>query len=153
MLFKKPGEEKKEGKEPKGKKKGKGKTNKDEVTQEAKKKKKKKKGKKNKKKDTLITENSLNQSLLPEDSDTQSCKPSQYTLQVDDLQIKKGQFVSVVGRVGSGKSTLISAILNEIDKVSGDVSRRGTVAYIPQTSWLRSATIRENILFERPWDE
>jgi ABC-type multidrug transport system fused ATPase/permease subunit len=33
------------------------------------------------------------------------------------------------------------------------ISRRGKIAYIPQTSWLRSATIRENILFESPYEE
>lgn len=64
------------------------------------------------------------------------------SLQIDDLTIKQTELVGVIGRVGAGKSTLLSAILNEVDKVSGTVSRRGKVAYIPQISWLRSATIR-----------
>ena len=55
--------------------------------------------------------------------------------------------MGVIGKVGSGKSTLLSAILGEIDKVEGSVGRRGKISYIPQTSWLRSATIKENILF------
>ena len=55
--------------------------------------------------------------------------------------------MAVIGRVGSGKSTLLSAILGEIDKLEGQLNRRGSIAYIPQSSWLRSATIRENILF------
>ena len=59
----------------------------------------------------------------------------------------------VIGRVGSGKSTFLSAILNEVDLVEGTVKRRGTVAYIPQISWLRSATIRENIVFEGEYKE
>lgn len=37
--------------------------------------------------------------------------------------------------------------------MQGTLSRRGTIAYIPQTSWLRSSTIRDNILFETPYDE
>jgi ABC-type Mn2+/Zn2+ transport system ATPase subunit len=53
----------------------------------------------------------------------------------------------VIGRVGSGKSTLLSSILGEIDKTEGTINRRGKIGYIPQISWLRSATIRENILF------
>ena len=65
-----------------------------------------------------------------------------YSLSVNKLHIKKGEFVGVVGKVGSGKSTLLSAILGEIDKVEGKVNRRGTTSYIPQVSWLRSATIR-----------
>lgn len=58
------------------------------------------------------------------------------------MKIYPGEFISIIGRVGSGKSTLLSAILGEIDKVEGTVDRRGKVAYIPQTSWLRSTTIR-----------
>ncbi len=64
-----------------------------------------------------------------------------------------GEFISIIGKVGSGKSTMLSAILGEIDKSEGTISRRGKIAYIPQTSWLRSATIRENILFESPYEE
>ncbi len=37
--------------------------------------------------------------------------------------------------------------------MKGTLSRRGKIAYIPQTSWLRSTTIKENILFESPYDE
>jgi ATP-binding cassette subfamily C (CFTR/MRP) protein 10 len=54
----------------------------------------------------------------------------------------------VIGRVGSGKTTFLYSILGEIDKVKGSINRRGSIAYIPQISWLRSATIRDNILFE-----
>jgi ATP-binding cassette subfamily C (CFTR/MRP) protein 1 len=75
------------------------------------------------------------------------------SLRVNGIHIKQGQFIGVVGQVGSGKSTLLNAILNEVDKIKGTVRRRGSVAYIPQVSWLRSATIRENILFESPYDE
>jgi ABC-type multidrug transport system fused ATPase/permease subunit len=59
----------------------------------------------------------------------------------------------VIGRVGSGKTTFLYSILAEIDKVKGSISRRGTLAYIPQVSWLRSQTIRDNILFETEYDE
>lgn len=55
--------------------------------------------------------------------------------------------MSVIGRVGSGKTTFLYSILGEIDKIRGTMSRRGTIAYIPQVSWLRSATIKENIIF------
>lgn len=77
---------------------------------------------------------------------------NKYALVINNLRISQGDFVSVIGRVGSGKSTLLSAILGEIDKVEGQVNRRGKIAYIPQTSWLRSATIRENILFESEYN-
>ena len=76
-----------------------------------------------------------------------------YALTVQNLHVKKGEFIGVIGKVGSGKSTLLSAILGEIDKIDGTVNRRGKIAYIPQVSWLRSATIKENILFQTPFDE
>lgn len=47
----------------------------------------------------------------------------------------------------------MNAILGEVDKATGTIKRRGKLAYIPQVSWLRSTTIRENILFESEYDE
>lgn len=63
-------------------------------------------------------------------------------MEIPKLAIYRGQFVSVIGRVGSGKTTLLYSILGEIDKTRGTLNRRGTIAYIPQTSWLKSTTIR-----------
>ena len=101
----------------------------------------------------MTEEGSLTEKLLSSESETLESEKNKYALVVNDLKINRGDFVSVIGRVGSGKSTLLSAILGEIDKVEGQVNRRGSIAYIPQTSWLRSATIRENILFESEYDE
>jgi ABC-type polysaccharide/polyol phosphate transport system ATPase subunit len=78
--------------------------------------------------------------------------PEVISLRVNKLHIEAGQHVGIIGQVGSGKSTLLNSILNEVDKVKGTVRRNGTCAYIPQVSWLRSATIRENILFESEYD-
>ena len=72
---------------------------------------------------------------------------------MDKLHIKKGEFVSIIGKLGSGKSSIIAAILGEIDKISGNFGMRGTTAFVPQESWLRTATVRENILFEEEYDE
>ncbi|KAG8290817.1 Canalicular multispecific organic anion transporter 1 [Homalodisca vitripennis] len=63
------------------------------------------------------------------------------------LKIQPGQLVAVVGAVGSGKSSLISAFLGEMDKISGYVNNKGTIAYVPQQAWIQNATLRDNILF------
>ncbi|XP_046664349.1 multidrug resistance-associated protein 1-like isoform X2 [Homalodisca vitripennis] len=63
------------------------------------------------------------------------------------LKIQPGQLVAVVGAVGSGKSSLISAFLGEMDKISGYVNTKGTIAYVPQQAWIQNATLRDNILF------
>ena len=59
----------------------------------------------------------------------------------------------ITGPVGSGKSTLLSAIAGEISDVSGTITFSGTLVYVPQTPWIFSGTIRENILFGLPYDE
>ena len=57
-------------------------------------------------------------------------------------QVKKGQLVGIVGHVGSGKSSLTSAMIGEIFKTSGQVYLNGTVAYMSQDNWIRNATLK-----------
>ncbi|KAF1316128.1 Abc transporter c family member 5, partial [Globisporangium splendens] len=69
-----------------------------------------------------------------------------------NLQIKKGDLVVVHGAVGSGKSSFCSALLGEMNKMSGSVFVRGRVAYYSQQPWIQNMTVRENILFGVPFD-
>lgn len=55
--------------------------------------------------------------------------------------------------MGSGKSSLVSALLGEMTKVEGRVSIDGSVAYVAQTAWIINATLKENVLMGRPLDE
>ncbi|XWS67375.1 hypothetical protein CRYUN_Cryun04dG0002000 [Craigia yunnanensis] len=72
----------------------------------------------------------------------------------EDIQIKKGCKVAVCGLVGSGKSSLLCSILGEIPRVSGTRTKVfGSKAYVPQTAWIESATIKENILFWKKTNE
>uniref|UniRef100_A0A8C1PKI9 ABC-type glutathione-S-conjugate transporter n=1 Tax=Cyprinus carpio TaxID=7962 RepID=A0A8C1PKI9_CYPCA len=59
----------------------------------------------------------------------------------------RGSLVAVVGHVGSGKSSLLSAMLGEMEKKSGHVTVSGSVAYVPQQAWIQNATLKDNILF------
>ena len=64
-----------------------------------------------------------------------------------------GGLTLVVGMVGTGKTALLQALLGEMDLCSGEVHRPNTpVAYCTQTPWLQSMSIRENILFNLPYD-
>lgn len=69
-----------------------------------------------------------------------------------NLAIKKGDVMAVVGRVGSGKSSLMSAILGDTVKVGGKVIVRGSLAYVPQQPWVMNATVRDNITFGHRFD-
>ncbi|XP_067274888.1 multidrug resistance-associated protein 1 isoform X1 [Pseudorasbora parva] len=71
------------------------------------------------------------------------------TLKRINVRIPEGSLVAVVGHVGSGKSSLLSALLGEMEKQEGNVSIKGSVAYVPQQAWIQNATLKENILFGR----
>ncbi|KAK4427310.1 ABC transporter C family member 8 [Sesamum alatum] len=75
------------------------------------------------------------------------------TLTGVSLQARPGQKIAVCGPVGSGKSSLLYAILREIPKTSGTVSVLGSVAYVSQASWIQSGTIRDNVLFGKPMEK
>lgn len=64
-----------------------------------------------------------------------------------DLNIEVGRLCSIVGIVGSGKSTLFQVILGELELDSGSVTINGTVSYASQEPWLFEGTIRQNIVF------
>lgn len=64
--------------------------------------------------------------------------------------IRKKEITAIVGTVGSGKSSLLAAVLGEMNKLSGKVRVCGSTAYVAQTSWIQNGTIEENILFGLP---
>uniref|UniRef100_A0A8C6UP06 Multidrug resistance-associated protein 1 n=1 Tax=Neogobius melanostomus TaxID=47308 RepID=A0A8C6UP06_9GOBI len=72
-----------------------------------------------------------------------------------NVQIPEGSLVAVVGLVGSGKSSLLSALLGEMDKIEGTASVKGSVAYVSQQAWIQNSTLKENIVFGQelndPW--
>nr|XP_048724560.1 multidrug resistance-associated protein 1-like isoform X2 [Caretta caretta] len=74
-----------------------------------------------------------------------------------NMKIPEGSLVAVVGQVGSGKSSLLSAILGEMNKFEGTVQRKGSVAYVSQQAWMQNSILQENILFgsdlNRPYYE
>ncbi|XP_061222664.1 multidrug resistance-associated protein 1-like isoform X5 [Neopsephotus bourkii] len=73
------------------------------------------------------------------------------------VSIPEGSLVAVVGEVGSGKSSFLSAVLGEMEKLEGTAQRRGSVAYASQQAWIQNGTLQENILFganlHRPYYE
>ncbi|KAK0080738.1 hypothetical protein PV325_013438 [Microctonus aethiopoides] len=70
-------------------------------------------------------------------------------LKINELIIPRGKLSLIVGKTGSGKTSLISAMLGEILKVNGKIewANDTKVAYVSQKPWLLNATLRENIIF------
>ncbi|KAJ1555055.1 hypothetical protein HK096_009754 [Nowakowskiella sp. JEL0078] len=73
------------------------------------------------------------------------------------------ELVGICGQVGSGKTSLLNTILNEMEILAGefavrreikeDTIRAVKIAYVSQSSWIISGTIKENILFGQKFDE
>uniref|UniRef100_H3DGG8 ATP-binding cassette, sub-family C (CFTR/MRP), member 2 n=1 Tax=Tetraodon nigroviridis TaxID=99883 RepID=H3DGG8_TETNG len=70
-----------------------------------------------------------------------------------NLDVKPGRLIAVVGAVGSGKSSLMSALLGEMHCKKGFINIQGSLAFVPQQAWIQNATLRDNILFGSPLEE
>lgn len=70
-----------------------------------------------------------------------------------NLDVTKGSLTAVVGPVGAGKTSLISAFLGEMEKVTGTVNIDGRIAYVPQQAWMQNASLRDNIVFGKPFNK
>lgn len=68
------------------------------------------------------------------------------------LNLEKGMLLGVCGNVGSGKSSLLSALLGQMNLHSGTVAVNESLAFVSQQAWIFHGTIRENILFGRTLD-
>uniref|UniRef100_A0A4X2LXQ5 Multidrug resistance-associated protein 1-like n=1 Tax=Vombatus ursinus TaxID=29139 RepID=A0A4X2LXQ5_VOMUR len=64
-----------------------------------------------------------------------------------NIKIPEGALVAIIGQVGSGKSSVLSAILGEMEKLKGTVQRKGSVAYVSQQAWIQNSKLQENIVF------
>ncbi|KAJ3168373.1 hypothetical protein HDU87_001172 [Geranomyces variabilis] len=69
-----------------------------------------------------------------------------------NLNIRKGLLTAVVGPVGTGKSSLFSAIIGEMTQLTGNVRIHGNLGFCQQTPWIQTATVKENILFGNEYD-
>uniref|UniRef100_A0A914E7D4 Multidrug resistance-associated protein 1 n=1 Tax=Acrobeloides nanus TaxID=290746 RepID=A0A914E7D4_9BILA len=77
----------------------------------------------------------------------------QPTLKNISLHATKGDLIAIVGKVGSGKSSLLMSLLGEMEKLNGYVRVDGNIAYVPQQPWVQNQTVRQNIVFGADYDE
>lgn len=80
-------------------------------------------------------------------------------LRLDSLLVKRDQLVCLVGPVASGKSSVFRALLGDMQLIESPSTRlhhenlsSSRLGFAPQTAWLLSETVRENIVFGRPLD-
>ncbi|KAJ3112677.1 hypothetical protein HDU96_004307 [Phlyctochytrium bullatum] len=107
--------------------------------------------------------------LLQSGTDVPRTEAGRTALALQDITVTfpAGQLTCIIGATGSGKSSLLQALLGELNRVSGtswlpsmpvgasdegDWKLTAGVAYVAQTSWLMNATIRDNICFGEPYE-
>ena len=83
-----------------------------------------------------------------------------YVFHLEDvsLRVGVGEFVGICGAVGSGKSSLLLAMLGELwgmkrAQLPPRAFVRGRVAYVAQEAWIQNASLRDNVLFGLPYEE
>jgi ATP-binding cassette subfamily C (CFTR/MRP) protein 1 len=70
-----------------------------------------------------------------------------------NLNIPHGSLMMVAGPVASGKSNLLKSILGDLTVREGSCSESHSRAYVPQAPWTALGTVRDNIVFGKPYDE
>ncbi|XP_057563457.1 ATP-binding cassette sub-family C member 4-like [Hippopotamus amphibius kiboko] len=75
------------------------------------------------------------------------------TLQGLSFTVRPGELLAVIGPVGAGKSSLLSAVLGELPPSQGLVSVHGRIACVSQQPWVFSGTVRSNILFGKKYEK
>lgn len=68
------------------------------------------------------------------------------------FQVGPGELVGIIGSVGCGKTSLLSALASDMRQVGGSMQFSTDRAYCPQYAWIQNATIRDNIIFGKPFD-
>ncbi|MCO5549813.1 hypothetical protein L7F22_003287 [Adiantum nelumboides] len=72
---------------------------------------------------------------------------------IDSFHVKAGQLACIVGPVGSGKSSLLRALIGDMQLTGEGAKIAGKVSYCPQLAWLLSSSVRENIVFGRKFNK
>ncbi|XP_063248377.1 ATP-binding cassette sub-family C member 4 isoform X2 [Prinia subflava] len=67
--------------------------------------------------------------------------------------VRRGELLAVIGPVGAGKSSLLSAVLGELPTDKGLINVTGRIAYVSQQPWVFSGTVRSNILFDKEYEK
>ncbi|KRT84878.1 ABC transporter ATP-binding protein, partial [Oryctes borbonicus] len=105
-------------------------------------------------KDRGVGKRSKNNSESSPEDETEQIR--EFSLNSINLNVHKGEFLGIIGTVGSGKSSIFSAIMAELTKQNGQIAvsdLNSGFAVVTQQPWLQRGTIKENILFGKNYDE
>ncbi|KAL1476087.1 hypothetical protein MTO96_036777 [Rhipicephalus appendiculatus] len=83
----------------------------------------------------------------------ENCSEVVPVLQNVNVNVSSGSIVGIVGSVGSGKSSLLSAVTGDMRRIGGTAALRGTIGVVCQRPHVFNMTIRDNIIFGSKVDE
>ena len=79
---------------------------------------------------------------------------STFRLKNINVQINRGELVALIGTYASGKSSFANCLLGEMKNQSASqIKINGTIAYCCQIPWIMNDTVKNNILFGKPYDQ
>ncbi|KAK0727269.1 ATP-binding cassette transporter protein YOR1-like protein [Lasiosphaeria miniovina] len=87
-----------------------------------------------------------------EDASTLVEEREPFKLHDINFEIGRNELVAVIGTVGSGKTSLLSALAGDMRRTNGEVVLGASRAFCPQYAWIQNATLRDNILFGKEMD-
>ncbi|XP_059927317.1 ATP-binding cassette sub-family C member 11 isoform X2 [Gadus macrocephalus] len=96
------------------------------------------------------TDNGLLVNRLDDKDEKEEVPPA---LRNISFTLPKGHLLGVCGNMGSGKSSLISSLLEQMHLQQGSVTARGSFAYVPQQAWIFHGTVQQNILMGEAFDQ
>jgi ATP-binding cassette, subfamily C (CFTR/MRP), member 1 len=98
-----------------------------------------------------------NEKKVVETSDTQvrPVRDSDVPFSLNDisLECQRGELVGIIGSVGSGKTSLLSALAGDMRQTGGVMQFAADKAYCPQYAWIQNASVRDNITFGKPFNQ
>ena len=87
-----------------------------------------------------------------EDSSSTLTQVEPFKLHNLEFSVGRNELIAVIGGVGSGKSSLLAALAGDMRRTNGSVTMGATRAFCPQYAWIQNTSVRENILFGKPYD-
>ena len=87
-----------------------------------------------------------------EDSSSTLTQVEPFKLHDMEFSVGRNELIAVIGGVGSGKSSLLAALAGDMRRTHGIVTMGATRAFCPQYAWIQNTSVKENILFGKPFD-
>ncbi|KAF4417156.1 multidrug resistance-associated [Fusarium acutatum] len=89
------------------------------------------------------------------DTEVRPVRDSDVPFSLNDisLECQRGELVGIIGSVGSGKTSLLSALAGDMRQTGGILQFAADRAYCPQYAWIQNASVRDNVTFGKPFNQ